>query len=200
MIPLTRHSQGSFQRKMLWRRAIHAFSSSLILAALSTVPALSAELRLTIDGVRSDSGEILVGLYDNADGFRNAIANAATRGLMPDSGRLIGTAIRANLGAVSTVFTQLAPGRYAAIVIHDENDNGLLDENGFGIPTEGYGFSNDARGFLRAASFDAAAIAVGDADLSTSITLVYPAGSSAKDQSEYDRFLGSGSSQIQPSR
>jgi uncharacterized protein (DUF2141 family) len=39
-----------------------------------------AELRLAVDGIRSDSGDLLVALYDSADGFRSAIANAATRG------------------------------------------------------------------------------------------------------------------------
>ncbi|HEV2550695.1 MAG TPA: DUF2141 domain-containing protein [Stellaceae bacterium] len=169
-VDATRHEV----RKARWRRAARAFSSSLILVTLSTVPALSAELRLTIKGVRSDSGEILVALYDSADGFRSAIANAAKRGLLPDSGRLIGTAIRAKRGSQSTVFTQLPPGRYAVIVIHDENDNGRLDENAMGAPTEGYGFGNNARGFLSAPSFEAASITVGDADVSTSITLVYP--------------------------
>ena len=169
-VDATRHEV----RKARWRRAARAFSSSFILVTLSTVPALSAELRLTIKGVRSDSGEILVALYDSADGFRSAIANAAKRGLLPDSGRLIGTAIRAKRGSQSTVFTQLPPGRYAVIVIHDENDNGRLDENAMGAPTEGYGFGNNARGFLSAPSFEAAAITVGDADVSTSITLVYP--------------------------
>lgn len=119
--------------------------------------------------MRSDSGEILIALYDNADGIRSAIANAAKRGLLPDSGRLIGTAIRAKRGTQSTVFTQLPPGRYAMIVIHDENDDGRLDRQ-----TEGYGFGNDARGFLSAPSFDAAAITIGNADVSTSITLIYP--------------------------
>src|SRR5690349_10259145 len=108
---------------MQWRRATGGISGALVLVALSTFPALSAELRLTINGIRSDSGEILVALYDNADGFRGAIANAAKRGLLPDSGRLIGTAIRAKHGTQSTVFTQLPPGRYAIVVIHDENDD-----------------------------------------------------------------------------
>ena len=62
---------------------------------------------------------------------------------------------------------QLPPGRYAAIVIHDEDDNGRLDTNPMGVPGEGYGVSNDARGFLSAPSFEPAAIAVGDADIAT---------------------------------
>ena len=124
---------------------------------------MATELRLTIKGVQSDNGEILIALYNNPEGYVSALANAATRGLMPDSGRLIGTSIRAKVGSQSTVFTQLPPGRYAVLVIHDENDNGRLDENAMGVPTEGYGFGNDAQGFLGAPSFDAAAIEIGRA-------------------------------------
>src|SRR4051812_22368737 len=119
---------------------IKEFLVGLFLATLLALPALAADLRLTIKNVRSDKGELLLALYDNADGFTSAIADAATRGLMPDSGRLIGTSIRAKRGTQSTVFTQLPPGQYAAIVIHDEDDKGRLDENTMGVPTEGYGF------------------------------------------------------------
>jgi uncharacterized protein (DUF2141 family) len=164
---------------------------AVILAGLSAAPALAAELRLTVKGVRSDNGEILIALYDDPKGYQSALANAATRGLMPDSGRLIGTSIRAVAGSQSTVFTQLPPGRYAILVIHDENDNGRLDENALGVPTEGYGFGNDAQGFLSAPSFDAAAVTIGDADVSTSITLIYPKVSSDKDESDYGEFTNS---------
>lgn len=157
-----------------WHRASCRFLSSLILITLSAAPALSAELRLTISGINSDRGKILIGLYDDENVFRNATANRAKRGLMPDLGRLIGTAIRAQRGEQSTVFTQLPPGRYALIVIHDENDNGLLDENFLGLPMEGYGFGNNAQGFLGAPSFDAAAINVENADVRAHIKLIYP--------------------------
>jgi uncharacterized protein (DUF2141 family) len=79
---------------------------------------------------------------------------------MLDSGRLIGTAITAKRGTKSTVFTQFPPGRYAMIV-----DDGRLDENPFGVPTEGCGFGNDAQGLLGAPSFDALQ--------SRSVTLTY---------------------------
>src|SRR6185437_944374 len=135
-----------------------------VLVLLATVPAAAAELRITTRTIRSSNGEILMGLYDNAAGFQRAIANAA-RGLTPDPGRLVGTTIRARRGAQSAVFAELPPGRYAVIVVHDENDNGRLDKNAIGMPTEGYGFSNDAHGFLGSApSFDAAAITLGNAD------------------------------------
>ena|GEM_PF-883542 len=39
----------------------------------------------------------------------------------------------------------LPPGTRAVRLFHDENSNGKLDTNLFGIPTEGYGFSNNPR-------------------------------------------------------
>jgi uncharacterized protein (DUF2141 family) len=42
----------------------------------------------------------------------------------------------------------LPPGKYAIRYFHDENINGNLDTNKMGIPTEGYGFSNNAYGLF----------------------------------------------------
>lgn len=45
----------------------------------------------------------------------------------------------------SVQFPDLAEGRYALFVYHDENDNGTLDHNFIGIPIEPMGFSNGFR-------------------------------------------------------
>ncbi len=42
----------------------------------------------------------------------------------------------------------LQAGNYAIRYYHDKNNNGELDTGAFGIPKEGYGFSNNARGFM----------------------------------------------------
>jgi len=42
----------------------------------------------------------------------------------------------------------LPPGKYAVRYFHDENMNGNLDTNKMDIPTEGYGFSNNAYGLF----------------------------------------------------
>jgi hypothetical protein len=83
--------------------------------------------------------------------------------------------------------------RYAVIVFHDENDNGLLDENAMGVPVEGYGFSNDAQGFLSAPSFNAAAITLPPSDeiIDASISLIYPRAPSSADKEDFDQFMGS---------
>jgi len=116
----------------------------------------------------------MIGLYDSEAHFRTAIANAGKTGLLNDASRLVGIAMRAVAGTQSVVFTNLKPGPYAVIVFHDENDIGKLTENWLGEPTEGYGFSNNAEGFMSAPSFQNAAVLLGDSDLSIVITLKYP--------------------------
>lgn len=44
----------------------------------------------------------------------------------------------------------------ALTVVQDANANGRLDRNAFGMPTEPYGFSNDATGSFGPPSFEAA--------------------------------------------
>jgi uncharacterized protein (DUF2141 family) len=157
---------------------------------LAPVASRAGELRVTVTNVRSDTGELLIGLYESEAGFDAAIANATKTGLMADRNRLIGVAMRARAGAQQAVFTQLPPGRYAVIVIHDENDNGRLDTNALGAPAEGYGFSNDAHGFMSAPAFDAAALTIADSDRSVAIALTYPLRIPPADQSDYDRLIG----------
>ena len=48
----------------------------------------------------------------------------------------------------------LPTGTYAIQYYHDENDNGQMDTGSFGRPEEGYGYSNDARGFMGPADFE----------------------------------------------
>ena len=70
-------------------------------------------------------------------------------------------------------FVDIPPGTYALAVIHDENMNGKLDTNWLGIPTEGYGFSNDAKAMLGPPSFSAANFPFDGGALDLTITLHY---------------------------
>ncbi|MEA2027999.1 MAG: DUF2141 domain-containing protein, partial [Campylobacterota bacterium] len=42
-------------------------------------------------------------------------------------------------------FKNIPKGHYAIALFHDQNGNGELDYNIFGIPTEGYAFSNNPK-------------------------------------------------------
>ena len=70
-------------------------------------------------------------------------------------------------------FLDIPPGTYDLAVIHDENMDGELDTNWLGVPTEGYGFSNDAKASMGAPSFDAASFPYDGRSLDLTITLNY---------------------------
>jgi uncharacterized protein (DUF2141 family) len=126
-------------------------------ALLAPLGALAADLSLSVaDGPAADA-TLYVALYDSAAGFSGSQSLASQ--MVP---------MRA--GTARLVFPGLAPGRYAVRAFADENGNGKLDTNLMGMPTERYGFSNDAKGNRAAPDFEAAAISV-DADLQTVIHL-----------------------------
>ena len=54
--------------------------------------------------------------------------------------------IQAKKGAGELLFKNLAPGEYVVRMYHDENNNQKMDRNAFGMPSEGYAFSNEATG------------------------------------------------------
>jgi uncharacterized protein (DUF2141 family) len=56
--------------------------------------------------------------------------------------------------STSWTISNLQFGEYAVKVFHDEDDDGEMDTNFFGAPSEDYGFSNDARGSFGPASWE----------------------------------------------
>lgn len=138
----------------------------------------AGELRITVDGIRSVHGTVLIGLYDSPASFGKAVEASAKEGFLIDPDRFAAVALRANAALKSAVvFSNLEPGRYAAIAFHDENGNSKLDKSFLGVPTEPYGFSKNVQGFLAPPTFDAAAMALGDGNEAIRIALVYHDGS-----------------------
>lgn len=70
-------------------------------------------------------------------------------------------------------FENIPSGTYALVVVHDENMNGKLDTRWPGIPTEGYGFSNDAKASFSAPPFSAASFTYDGQTLDLTIRLRY---------------------------
>jgi uncharacterized protein (DUF2141 family) len=135
----------------------------LALAALSLLGAAShvmaADLTVTVEGARSPEGSVLFALYDSADSFPSADRRLQAQ-----------MASASQAGGATAVFRGLPAGRYALAVFHDANGNGRLDRNLVGMPTEPFGFSNNAMGVASAPSFDKAAVEVGT-DLAITIKL-----------------------------
>ncbi len=65
---------------------------------------------------------------------------------------------------VGCTFEGLPAGTYAVSVMHDENANGKLDSNFLGIPTEGYGVSNNHTHALSAPTWDESKFEVKDGE------------------------------------
>ena len=101
---------------------------------IASVLAHAADLTITVKGVRSADGAVFLAVYDSDKSFMHAPQAKTTRRL------------NASKGDLKIVIHDLQPGKYAITSYHDENGNGKLDTNALGIPEEGYGFSNDARG------------------------------------------------------
>ena len=138
-------------------------------------PAVTAsELKITVEGIRSTQGTILIGLYDSLETFTRAIELSDKDGFLNDPNRFAAVALRANAARKSAVvLTNLDPGQYAIILFHDENGNGKLDKNVLGVPTEPYGFSNNAQGFLGPPAFKEAVMQITGSDKAVRIVLIY---------------------------
>jgi len=120
-------------------RAVLTFLLTLFAPAVN-----ASELRITVEGIRSPQGTILLGLYDSFESFTRAIELSDKDGFLNDPSRFAAVALRANAAMKSAVvLTNLDPGQYTIILFHDENGNGKLDKNALGVPTEPYGFSNN---------------------------------------------------------
>jgi len=63
-------------------------------------------------------------------------------------------------------------GDYAISVHHDENADGEVNTNWLGIPKEGLGASNDAKGSFGPPSFDKARVTLDKAEITITINMV----------------------------
>lgn len=138
------------------------FTGALLALGLMSSPALAADLEIVVAGIRDveSPGKVFIGVFNSPDGF------------LKDEKRYARAAIPTVNGLARLVFT-LPPGRYAMVAFHDANNNGELDTNILGVPTEGYAFSRDARGVMSAPSFDSAAIELTESGARATITLGY---------------------------
>ena len=119
-------------------------------------------MRADVVGLRNNKGQVFCALYASAEGFPKDSQRAIQRTTSSISDR-----------KASCEFSGIEPGRYAVSVFHDENSNGKLDTNFLGMPREGVGASNDARGHMGPPKFDAAAFQFAGGRLSLKITIHY---------------------------
>lgn len=96
-------------------------------------------LDISFTDIRQAKGNLYIGVFDNEADF-----------LKPEKAVLKKIVPVTATGTIDLNLPELAPGVYALSCFHDLNGNGKLDTNLLGIPTEPYGFSNNARPKFRA--------------------------------------------------
>src|ERR1700737_2366540 len=131
-------------RAVCWAAALVAACGAF---GQTPAPAVNA-IHVEISGLRSDKGQMLCALFSSADAFPTKADKAVAR---------VTAKIAERQAACD--FAGVAPGTYAVSVVHDENSNGKLDTNFIGMPREGVGASNDAKGHMGPPQFGAASFA-----------------------------------------
>ncbi|MEL6357877.1 MAG: DUF2141 domain-containing protein [Bacteroidota bacterium] len=110
---------------------------------LYSAPPLTGSLSLTVDNIKYGKGRVWVGIYASADEF-----------LDREKARLIEVQID-QAGEVTIPVDSLIFGEdYALAIFHDLNDNGEVDRNFLGLPSEPWAFSGEPKTRLRLPRFD----------------------------------------------
>jgi uncharacterized protein (DUF2141 family) len=115
-------------------KGIYAIFSIFVIIAFSpkALASFKGNLSIELGGLKNQKGQVCFSLFSSNKGF-------------PDNGK---RALKAQCVKLTTTpqkitFPNLTAGNYAVAVIHDVNSDGTLNRNSLGIPTEGFGFSNN---------------------------------------------------------
>jgi len=130
------------------------FLAIFLCLGLSNPPIDTADqqsISLTVHQIRSNKGMIRIAVYDQADKFnKEEIASFAFSKSSIQN------------GALKCEF-ELAKGKYAFSLLDDENGDADMNYNFLGVPTEGFGFSRDAKiNLLSPPDFESCVLQVGE--------------------------------------
>ena len=115
-------------------------------------------ISVQVSGAISDEGMMRLAVYASEAGFNDPMQALGT-----DRWKIRNGVCEGRFGL---------PGEITEVAIaafHDVNDNGKLDRNAFGIPSERYGFTRDARGATGPPSYEDAVITISDEPIKISI-------------------------------
>ncbi len=125
----------------------------------------NGNLNVEIDGLRNQKGQVCISLYNNSRGFPE------------DSDRVLQKqCVKVSSIPLQVKFENLKLGSYAAVVMHDEDNDGTVKQDDLGIPLEGFGFSQNPEIVTSAPKFGDAAFFVAGASTDIKIKLNYMSG------------------------
>lgn len=139
-------------------RMTHFLSTFTLLLSFLANAQEPGSLKLVVRGMTHSNGTIKAALYKSPDQWLETHFRAADTTIYhPDE--------------VVLFFKQVPAGEYAISIFHDENGNGALDTGTFGIPTEDYAFSNNAKGMFGPASYEDSSFRIASNEITHIINL-----------------------------
>lgn len=99
-------------------------------------------LSIKIENVKKVAGKVWVGVYDSESNF-----------LVKERAIVEGFPVNST-GEITVVIPNLKYGDYAIALFHDVNNNGVMDRNFAGIPSEPFAFSKKPKSKFRLPKFD----------------------------------------------
>ena len=136
-------------------------ASGVVAKQAAPNPAITATLDISVSGLRSTKGDVLVCLSANPRHFPDCRKDSAAR-------KIKVAASHAN----KLQITKVVPGTYAVALIHDENANGKMDMSLF-LPREGFGFSRNPKIGMGPPKFKSAQFTVGGDDQNYTVEMKY---------------------------
>jgi uncharacterized protein (DUF2141 family) len=115
----------------------------IILGSILLVSSIVAyDISIKVKDIDNSGGKLYIGLYNKKKDFKDILKTYKN------------SIVDINSSTLKVIFKNVPKGFYAISLFHDKNGNGELDKNLFGVPTEGYGFSNNIRHMFRGANFE----------------------------------------------
>ncbi len=139
------------------RTVLRIISGVILAIAFPVLPSLSqstSTVLLEVSSFKNTRGTLNCRLFTKASDF-------------PDGEGIL--TVRTPIAGANTTctFPNVEPGTYAVAVVHDENSNGKLDKNFVGVPSEGYGVSNNKTYALSAPKWDESVFTIATSESKT---------------------------------
>ncbi|MDY8137385.1 DUF2141 domain-containing protein [Aquimarina sp. 2201CG5-10] len=104
---------------------------TIIITTISTAQESKHVIEVNITNIKSDTGTLQIGLYNNKESFLGKPYKSIN--------------VKAVKGKVQVYFDNVPEGEYGISLYHDKDGNKKINTF-LGIPTEPYGTSNNAKG------------------------------------------------------
>ncbi|PZV15431.1 MAG: hypothetical protein DCF22_07095 [Leptolyngbya sp.] len=112
--------------------AIAVLSSVMLVTTIHAQSKFKGNLTVEVDGLQNQNGLLCVRLFADSKGFPEGDGKSTKR-----------ECVKITEEPMRFSFKNLVAGSYAVAAFHDANGDRKLNRNAAGMPTEGYGFSNN---------------------------------------------------------